>query len=89
MLKITKTDMNGSKVVLKLEGKITGQWAELLDAECRHELKNLKPIELDCAGVDFLDEKGVEVLKNLPRKQVTLLSAPGYVTELLHIGGRS
>lgn len=89
MLKITKTEMNGSRVVLKLEGKITGQWAELLDGECRAELKNLKSIELDCAGVDFLDEKGVEVLKNLPRKQVTLLSAPGYVAELLHIGGGS
>jgi len=89
MLKITKTDMNGSRLVLKLEGKITGQWAELLDAECRAELRNRTSLELDCARVDFLDEKGVEVLRNLPRKQVTLISAPGYVTELLHIGGRS
>jgi len=89
MLKITKTDMNGSRLVLKLEGKITGQWAELLDAECRAELRNRTSLELDCAGVDFLDDKGVEVLRNLPRKQVTLISAPGYVTELLHIGGRS
>ena len=89
MLKITKTELNGSRVVIKLEGKITGQWAELLDGECRAELKNLKALELDCASVDYIDEQGVEVLKNLPRKQVTLLSAPGFVTELLHMGGGS
>jgi len=89
MLKITKTEINGSRVVLKLEGKITGQWAELLDGECRAELKHRTSIQLDCAGVDFLDAKGVEVLKSLPHKQVTLISAPRYVTELLQIGGRS
>ena len=89
MLKITKTELNGSRMVLRLEGKITGQWAELLDRECRAELRKVKSIELNCARVDFLDEKGVEVLKNLPREQVTLISAPGYVTELLQIGGRS
>jgi hypothetical protein len=89
MLKITKTEINGSRMVFKLEGKITGQWAELLDGECRAELRNGKSIELNCADVDFLDAKGIEVLKHLVRKQVTLLSAPGYVTELLHTGGRS
>jgi hypothetical protein len=36
-----------------------------------------------------MDEQGMEVLKNLPRKNVTLIGAPEYVTELLQIGGRS
>lgn len=89
MLKITKIEINGSQVVLKIEGKITGQWAELLDGECCSELKHRTSVQLDCAGVDFLDEKGVEVLKSLTHKQVTLISAPRYVTELLQIGGRS
>lgn len=89
MLKITKTEMNGSRVVFTLEGKITGQWAELLGAECRAELRNRKSIELNCAGVDFVDGQGVQVLKHLSSKQVTLLNAPGYVTELMDIGGRS
>lgn len=89
MLKITKKEMNGSRVILKLEGKITGQWAELLDGECRAELKRRTSIQLDCSGVDFLDEKGVKVLKSLPHKQVTLISAPRFVMELLHTGGRT
>lgn len=89
MLKITKSEIKGNKVILKLEGKIMNQWAALLDAECRAELQQRESVELDCAGVDFLDQRGVEVLKRLPSPQVTLIGAPGYMTELLQIGGQS
>ncbi len=89
MLRITKTFTNGRRVVFKLEGKITDQWAALLDGECRAALRNRRHVELDCAGVDYVDPKGVEVLKSLPRKHVTLTSTPEYVKELLQIGGRS
>ncbi len=76
-------------MVLKLEGKVTEQWAALLDGECRSFLRNRKTVLLDCAGVNFLDERGVEVLRNLPLDEVTLIGAPGFVTELLQTGGRS
>ncbi len=89
MLKITKTETNGSRVILKLEGKITARWAALLDQECRAALRRRRAIELDCASVDFLDENGVAVLRRLPRKRVTLMNVSGYLTELLQSGGRS
>lgn len=89
MLKITKIQESRSEVLLKLEGKITAEWANLLDGECRLLLREKKAVFLDCAHVDFIDARGVEVLNNLPRTQVTLMSAPGYVTELLQTGGRS
>ena len=89
MLKITKLEEKGTRVVLKLEGKVTEQWAALLDGECRSFLRNRKTVLLDCAGVNFLDERGVEVLRNLPLDEVTLIGAPGFVTELLQTGGRS
>jgi anti-anti-sigma regulatory factor len=89
MLKITKIQESGSDVLLKLEGKVTEQWAALLDGECRLFLRQKKAVYLDCSHVDFIDAKGIQVLNNFPRKQVTLMSAPGFVTELLQIGGRS
>ena len=89
MLKITKIQESRSDVLLKLEGKITSEWAALLDGECRSLLRQEKTVYLDCANVDFIDARGVEVLNNFPRTQVNLMSAPGYVTELLQIGGRS
>jgi len=89
MLKITKIEENGTTVVLKLEGKVTEQWAALLDGECRAFLRNQKTLLLDCADVNFLDARGVDVLKNLPSNEVTLIGTPGFVTELLQTGGRS
>lgn len=89
MLKITKVQESGRDVLLKLEGKITEQWAALLDGECRSFLRQKKAVYLDCSQVDFIDQRGVEVVKNFPPAQVTLMSAPGFVTELLEIGGQS
>ncbi len=89
MLKITKIRESRSNVLLKLEGKITAEWAALLDGVCRAFLREEKAVRLDCSHVDFIDASGVEVLNSLPRAQVTLLGAPGFVTELLEIGGRS
>ena len=89
MLKITKIQESRSDVLIKLEGKITDQWATLLDGECRSYLRQEKAVHLDCSHVDFIDARGVEVLNNLPRTQVNLMSAPGFITELVRIGGRS
>jgi len=89
MLKITKIQETRSDVLLKLEGKITAEWAALLDGECRSLLQQERTVHLDCSNVDFIDAMGIEVMNNLLRTQVTLMSAPGYVTELLEIGDRS
>jgi anti-anti-sigma regulatory factor len=89
MLKITKLEETQSTVVLKLEGKVTDQWAALLEGECRAFLRHRKRLLLDCAAVSFLDARGVEVLRNLPLHEVTLIGAPDFVTELLQTGGRS
>jgi hypothetical protein len=40
MLKITTMEDDGTMVVLKLEGKVTEQWAALLDGECRAFLRH-------------------------------------------------
>lgn len=89
MLKITKTQESGRDVLLKLEGKITEQWAALLDGECRSYLRRNKALYLDCSQVEYIDARGVEVLNALPHTHVTLMSAPSLITELLKIGGRS
>src|SRR5262245_9805725 len=89
MLKITKIQESKNDVLVKLEGKITDQWAALLDGVCRGYLRQEKTVHLDCSHVDFIDARGVKVLNSLPRTQVTLISAPGYLTELLQTGGRS
>ena len=89
MLKITKIQESKGDVLLKLEGKITEQWAALLDGECRSYLRQKKTVHLDCSHVEYLDGRGVEVLNALPHSHVTLMSAPALVTDLPQMGGRS
>jgi anti-anti-sigma regulatory factor len=89
MLKITKLQESATDVLLKLEGKITEQWAALLDGECRAYLRQQKSVFLDCSHVDYIDGRGVEVLNAFPHSHVTLMSAPALMTELLQIGGWS
>ena len=89
MLKITKIQESARDVLLKLEGKVTEQWAALLDGECRAYLQQQKSVFLDCSHVDYIDGRGVEVLNAFPHSHVTLMSAPALMTELLQIGGRS
>lgn len=89
MLKITKIQESGRDVLLKLEGKITEQWAALLDGECRAYLRREKIVFLDCSHIDYIDGRGIEVLNAFPHSHVTLVSTPAFVTELLQIGGRS
>ncbi len=89
MLKITKVQESGNDVLLKLEGKITDQWAALLDGECRSYLRKRKSVYLDCSHVEYIDMRGIEAVNNLPHRHVIIMSAPSFVTELLQIGGRS
>jgi anti-anti-sigma regulatory factor len=89
MLKITKIEERVGDVLLKLEGKIMEQWAALLDGECRSYIRKKKVVYLDCSNVEYIDARGVEVVNKLPRKHVTVLSAPSVVQELLQSGGRS
>lgn len=86
MLKITKTGESGDDVLLILEGKVTQQWAALLDGVCRGYLAEEKIVRLDCAGVDFVDARGAAVLKTFLRDRVTLLNAPCFVTQTILIG---
>ena len=89
MLKITIVQESRRDVLIKLEGKITDQWATLLDGECRSYFRQEKSVHLDCSHVDFIDAKGIDVLNSLPQTRVNLMSAPSFITELLQIGGRS
>ncbi len=88
MLKITRVNETVATAVLKLEGKVMAQWAVLLEEECQSLLRQGKTLVLDCVGVNFLDDRGAEILRRLPMNDVTLIGAPGFVTELLQIGGR-
>ena len=89
MLRITTSREDMHEVHLKLEGKIVAQWAALLEDVCEAHLRQGKTVSLDCSAVDFVDAGGIAVIGSFPSAQVELTGAPGFIAEMLHLGGAS
>lgn len=87
MLRITRVEGSGGPVTLRLEGKVSDQWAKLLEGECRSLLRDGKDVSLDFSDVSFVDAVGVGMVRDLPRQQVRIVNAPRFIEELLKGGG--
>lgn len=82
MLRITRVSSNAETVVLKVEGAIAGQEVALLEQEGGPWLGQTG-LRLDLDGVQFIDENGLELLKNWSGKGVGLCGGSLYVRTLL------
>jgi ABC-type transporter Mla MlaB component len=83
VLRISSRIEAGTRVHLKLEGNITGEWVELLQEECRRHLDAREALELDLAGVGFVDRAGVALVRWLLARHVRLVGASSLVDTLL------
>jgi anti-anti-sigma regulatory factor len=84
LLKITVVESSSQTVRLRAEGRLTGQWVEELRKTCDlHTLGDEIRLTLDLADVSFADEAGIELLKELRIRWVTLLSPSSLVAEQL------
>lgn len=86
MLRISGPVEADSLVTLKVEGILAGDWVTLLEAECARHLDAQKSVELDFAGVRFVDRDGVAMTRALFTRGVRVVGATGLVNALL---GRS
>ena len=89
MLRITKMADNGSPVTLKLEGKVHSEWVTLLEQECRALISQKKKVLLDFSEVIFMDDLGVEMLRRLPPRSVTIINGDAFIEDLIGQGGQS
>jgi anti-anti-sigma regulatory factor len=84
MLRITVVESSSEAVRLRVEGRVTGRWVEELRRSC--DLQALSDgirLTLDLADVSFVDLAGIELLKELRGRCVTLLSPSPFVAEQL------
>jgi anti-anti-sigma regulatory factor len=83
-MKITVVESSSKEVRLRVEGRLTGRWVEELRRTC--DLQDLSDgirLTLDLADVSFADAAGVELLRELRIRLVTLLSPSLLVAEQL------
>jgi anti-anti-sigma regulatory factor len=84
MLKITVVESSSEAVRLRAEGRLTGGWVDELRRTCDlHALSNGIRLTLDLADVSFADAAGIELLKELRIRLVTLLRPSSLVAEQL------
>ena len=84
MLKITVVESSSEAVRLRAEGRLTGGWVDELRRTCDlHALSNGIRLTLDLADVSFADAAGIELLKELRIRLVTLLSPSSLLAEQL------
>lgn len=84
MLKVTVVESSSEAVRLRVEGRLTGRWIEELRRTCElHALSDGMRLTLDLADVSFADAAGIELLKDLRNRLVTLLSPSSFVAEQL------
>ena len=84
MLRVTVVESSKSAVTLRVEGRITGSSVEELRRTCDvHTVPNAVQLSLDLADVSFADAAGIELLKELRSRLVTLLSPSSLVAEQL------
>ena len=81
---MTVVESSLAAVRLRAEGRLTGRWVEELRRACDlHGLNDGIQLVLDLADVSFADAAGIELLKELRMRSVTLLSPSSLVAEQL------
>ena len=88
MLRITPIEGGNHRVVLRLEGRVSGPWVGELSEVCEEALGNGAPLVLSLAEVSFLDTAGVELLTRLQTRGVEVVDCSMFVKEQLRAIGR-
>ncbi len=83
-MKVTVVESSIGAVRLRVEGRLMGRWVEELRRACDlHALNDGVRLTLDLADVSFADAAGIELLKGLRMRMVSLLNPSSLVTEQL------
>ena len=83
MLKISLLDRGGRTAILRLEGRVAGPWVSELRMACEKTLGEGRPVELDLAGVSFVDASGVVLLTHFRSRGISLIECSPFVSEQL------
>ena len=83
-MKITVVESSSKGVRLRVEGRLTGRWVEELRRTCDlHAPSDGLRLTLDLADLSFADCAGIELLKELRSRRVTLLNPSSLVAQQL------
>jgi ABC-type transporter Mla MlaB component len=88
MLRITQIAGQNAVPQLKVEGKLVGPWVGELKQVCGRLCESTDQLRLDLSAVSFVDAPGLQLLRDLIRRGITLAACSGLIAELLHVESR-
>ena len=83
MLKISIINDSEQAIEFQLEGKLVGPWVEELRKLSDEALSQQKNVSLDLERVWFVDSRGVTLLRDLAKRQVSELNCSQFVSQQL------
>ena len=83
MLKISIVSDSDRAIELQLEGKLVGPWVEELRKLSDEALSLQKNVSLDLERVWFVDSRGVTLLRDLAKRQVSEINCSQFVSQQL------
>lgn len=83
MLKITKVVLSKQEITVQLDGRLTGQWVELLRESAELALEEGTRVTLDLENICFIDCEGLVLIKRLIDHGVRPVNVPIFVVEQL------
>ena len=83
MLRIQRDEVDEHRVVLILEGRIAGAWADLLERECDALMERGRRVELDLSEGVYIARAGLEALRRLGEAGVLVTHCSPLVAAML------
>lgn len=81
MLKITRAVLARHEVTLQLDGRLAGQWVELLRDTAKSVLDEGLRLNVDLKNICFVDCEGIELIRSLIERGVRYVNTPLFVVE--------
>ena len=81
MLKITEVLLSEKEITLQLDGRVSGQWVELLRETAESLLKQGARLNIDLKNISFIDCEGIALIRNLIEHGARHTNPPLFVAE--------
>ena len=81
MLKITEVVLSEKEITLQLDGRVSGQWVELLRETAESALSEGIRLTLDLKNISFIDCEGIALIRTLIERGVNHTNPPLFVAE--------
>jgi anti-anti-sigma regulatory factor len=82
-----RQERGSHRVVLIVEGRIIGEWSDVLEDECLKLIRSGMRVALDLSGVDFISRRGIEALDRLVRIGTVIRNCSPLIADLLEQEG--